>query len=203
MLDEILHNKRLAHIVPIIEWARSYRREWLRDDLISGVVVGMIMIPVAMAYAQMAGVPPQAGLYSAIVGMTAYAIFATSRHLKITTSSTMSIMSLAVVAPLAAGDPAALMVLSSALALTVGVILLVLSLAKLGFISDFLAKSVMTGYVFGVACLIAISQLPKVFGVSGGSGNFFEQLRQLICPIARDQSLFAGAGCGHHHFDLS
>jgi high affinity sulfate transporter 1 len=196
MLDEILHNKRLTHLVPIIEWARTYRREWLRDDLISGVVVGMIMIPVAMAYAQMAGVPPQAGLYAAIVGMTAYAIFATSRHLKITTSSTMSIMSLAVVAPLAAGDPALLMTLSSALALTVGVILLVLSLAKLGFISDFLAKSVMTGYVFGVAGLIAMSQLPKVFGVSGGDGNFFEQLRQLIykLPETNLYSLALGVG---------
>ena len=69
------------------------------DGLLSGVVVGMIMIPVVMAYAQMAGVPPQAVLYAVIVGMTAYAIFATSRHLKMTTSSTMSIMSLAVVVP--------------------------------------------------------------------------------------------------------
>jgi len=196
MLDEILHNKRLTHLVPIIDWARSYRREWLRDDLISGLVVGMIMIPVAMAYAQMAGVPPQAGLYSAIVGMTAYAIFATSRHMKITTSSTMSIMSLAVVAPLAAGNPAALMVLSSALALTVGIILLVLSLVKLGFISDFLAKSVMTGYVFGVACLIAISQLPKMFGVSGGSGSFFEQLIQFIVQLPQTNLYSLALGLG-------
>ena len=159
------------------------------------------MIPVAMAYAQMAGVPPQAGLYAAIVGMTAYAIFATSRHLKITTSSTMSIMSLAVVAPLAAGDPAAFMALSSALALTVGIIMLVLGIVKLGFISDFLAKSVMTGYIFGVACLIAISQLPKVFGVPGGSGTFFEQLAAIHLQIARDQRLFAGAGRRHDRLD--
>ena len=141
------------------------------------------MIPVAMAYAQMAGVPPQAGLYSAIVGMTAYAILATSRHLKITTSSTMSIMSIAVVAPLAASDPAAFMALSSTLALTVGIIMLVLGIAKLGFILDFLAKSVMTGYIFGVACLIAISQLPKIFGVPGVSGTFFQQVAQFISEL--------------------
>ncbi len=104
MLDEILEGKRLERYVPIINWVTSYKREGLRDDLISGVVVGAIMVPVAMAYAQMAGVPPQMGLYSAIVGMTAYTIFATSRHLKITTSSTMSIMSIAVVAPLAANS---------------------------------------------------------------------------------------------------
>ena len=108
MLNEILHGKRIGRYIPIIGWVRSYQRAWLRDDLVSGVVVGAIMIPVAMAYAEMAGVPPQAGLYAAIAGMTAYALFATSRHLKITTSSTMSIMSLAVVAPLAAGDPGSL-----------------------------------------------------------------------------------------------
>src|SRR5512135_1677973 len=127
MLDEILHDRRLKRYIPLIGWLATYPRAWLRDDLVSGVVVGAVMIPVAMAYAQMAGVPPQAGLYAAIVGMTAYAIFATSRHLKITTSSTMSIMSIAVVAPLAAGDPAAFMALSSALALTVGIIMIVLS----------------------------------------------------------------------------
>lgn len=166
--------------VPIVGWARTYDRAWLRDDLVSGLVVGAIMIPVAMAYAQMAGVPPQAGLYSAIIGLTVYGLLATSRHMKVTASSTMSIMSLAVVAPLAAGNAATLMALSSALAITVGIIMLVLSLLKLGFISDFLAKSVMTGYIFGVACLIAISQLPKVFGVPGVSGTFFQQVWQFI-----------------------
>jgi SulP family sulfate permease len=189
-------SSQIGRYVPIIGWARSYQRALLRDDLVSGVVVGAIMIPVAMAYAQMAGVPPQAGLYSAIVGMTAYAIFATSRHLKITASSTMSIMSLAVVAPLAAGDASAFMALSSALALTVGIIMLVLGIAKLGFISDFLAKSVMTGYIFGVACLIAISQLPKLFGVPGTSGTFFQQVAQFIAelPETNVYSLALGVG---------
>ncbi len=196
MLNEILQGKRLGRYVPIIGWARSYQRAWLRDDLVSGIVVGAIMIPVAMAYAQMAGVPPQAGLYAAIVGMTAYALFATSRHLKITTSSTMSIMSIAVVAPLAASDPASFMALSSALALTVGIIMVVLGIAKLGFISDFLAKSVMTGYIFGVACLIAISQLPKVFGVSGGSGSFFEQLQQFISKLPETNVYALALGIG-------
>ena len=195
-ISQMLQKKHIASYVPIIGWARTYQRDLLRDDLVSGVVVGAVMIPVAMAYAQMAGVPPQMGLYAAIAGMTAYAVFATSRHLKITTSSTMSIMSMAVVAPLAAGDPATFMALSSALALTVGIIMLVLGIIKLGFISDFLAKSVMTGYIFGVACLIAISQLPKVFGVPGGSGNFFQQVGQFIAnlPETNVYSLALGVG---------
>lgn len=196
MLDGLLKNKKLIQYVPILSWMRTYPREWLRDDLVSGLVVGMIMIPVAMAYAQMAGVPPAAGLYSAIVGMAAYALLATSRHMKVTTSSTMSIMSIAVVAPLAAGNTANFMIFTSALAVIVGIILVLLSLFKLGFISDFLAKSVMTGYVFGVACLIAVSQLPKMFGVPGGSGNFFEQFWQFILnlPETNPYSLALGLG---------
>ncbi len=180
MLNQMLKGKRIGRYLPIIGWARSYERARLRDDLVSGVVVGAVMIPVAMAYAQMAGVPPQMGLYAAIAGMTAYALFATSRHLKITTSSTMSIMS----------------ALSSALAITVGIIMLVLGVIKLGFISDFLAKSVMTGYIFGVACLIAISQLPKVFGVSGGSGSFFQQLQQFITKLPETNVYALALGIG-------
>jgi high affinity sulfate transporter 1 len=196
LLDEILQGRRLEKYVPFIGWVAAYQRAWLRDDVVSGAVVGLIMVPVAMAYAQMAGVPPQAGLYSAILGMAVYALFATSRHLKITTSSTMSIMSIAVVAPLAAGDAGAFMALTSALAITVGIILLVLSFMKLGFISDFLSKSVMTGYIFGVALLIAMSQLPKVFGVPGGSGTFFQQLGQFIAnlPQTNPYALALGAG---------
>ncbi len=196
LLDEILQGKHLEKYVPLIGWITTYQKAWLRDDVVSGVVVGAIMIPVAMAYAQMAGVDPQQGLYSAILGLTVYAIFATSRHMKVTTSSTMSIMSIAVVAPLVASGFGSYLALSSALALTVGILMLVLSFMKLGFISDFLSKSVMTGYVFGVALLIAMSQLPKVFGVPGGSGTFFQQLGQLILnlPNTNLYALALGAG---------
>ena len=159
------------------------------------------MIPVAMAYAQMAGVPPEAGLYSAIVGMTAYALLATSRHMKVTTSSTMSIMSLAVVAPLAAGNPTNLMLLTSALAIIVGIIPRAAFPLKLGFISDFLAKSVMTGICIRGCSLNGVSQLPKVFGVSGGSGNFLQQMGQLISKLP-DQYLFPDARGGNNNSRL-
>jgi high affinity sulfate transporter 1 len=196
LLNEILQGRRLEKYVPLIGWLTGYERAWLRDDLVSGVVVGAIMVPVAMAYAQMAGVPPQQGLYSAILGMAVYAIFATSRHLKITTSSTMSIMSIAVVGPLVASGFGTYVTLSSALAITVGLIMLVLSFMKLGFISDFLSKSVMTGYIFGVALLIAMSQLPKVFGVPGGSGSFFEQLGQFISKLPQTNPYALALGVG-------
>src|SRR5512137_1816732 len=196
LLDEILQGKRLEKYVPFIGWVTTYQRAWLRDDLVSGVVVGAIMVPVAMAYAQMAGVPPQQGLYSAILGMAVYAVFATSRHLKITTSSTMSIMSIAVVGPLVAAGFGSYVSLSAALAITVGIIMLVLSFMKLGFISDFLSKSVMTGYIFGVALLIAMSQLPKIFGVPGGDGNVFQQLGQLIANLPQTNPYALALGVG-------
>ncbi len=196
MLDEILQGRRLEKYVPLIGWITTYQRARLRDDLVSGVVVGMIMIPVAMAYAQMAGVPPQQGLYSAIIGMAVYAVFATSRHLKITTSSTMSIMSIAVVGPLVASGFGSYVALSSALALTVGIIMLVLSFMKLGFIADFLSKSVMTGYIFGVALLIAMSQLPKIFGVPSVSGTFFQQLGQFIAELPETNPYALALGVG-------
>ncbi len=188
--------KPLTRYVPVVNWARTYDRAWLRDDLVSGVVVGAIMVPVAMAYAQMAGVPPQAGLYAAIVGMALYALLATSHHMKVTTSSTMSIMSIAVVTPLAGGDAALFMALTSALAMIVGVIMVILAILKLGFISDFLSKSVMTGYIFGVALLIAMSQLPKVFGVPSGSGNFFQQLANLISELPETNLYALALGVG-------
>jgi high affinity sulfate transporter 1 len=196
LLDEILEGRRLEKYVPFIGWVTTYQRAWLRDDVVSGVVVGAIMVPVAMAYAQMAGVPPQQGLYSAIIGMAVYAVFATSRHMKITTSSTMSIMSIAVVGPLVASGFGTYVSLSAALAITVGLIMLVLSFMKLGFISDFLSKSVMTGYIFGVALLIAMSQLPKVFGVPGGSGTFFQQLGQFIANLPQTNPYALALGVG-------
>jgi sulfate permease, SulP family len=196
LLNEILQGRRIEKYIPFIGWVTTYPRAWLRDDVVSGIVVGAIMVPVAMAYAQMAGVPPQQGLYSAIIGMAVYAIFATSRHLKITTSSTMSIMSIAVVGPLVASGFGSYVALSAALAITVGIIMLVLSFMKLGFISDFLSKSVMTGYVFGVALLIAMSQLPKVFGVPGGSGTFFQQLGQFITNLPQTNLYALALGVG-------
>jgi SulP family sulfate permease len=179
--------RQLNHYVPITAWLPAYPRDVLRSDLISGVTVWAVMVPVAMAYAEMAGLPPQFGLYTAFAALLGYAIFGTSRQLKVTTSSTMAVMSAAVVVVMAAGDPARYAALSAALALTVGVILLLGGIARLGFISDFLSKSVVTGFVFGLALVIAIGQLPKLLGLPSGQGDFFEQCYQLITNLSQVQ----------------
>ena len=106
--------------VPITAWARTYPRAWLRPDLIAALTSWVVMVPVALAYAGLAGVPPEVGLTTAFAAMTVYAVFGTSRHLKVTASSTMAIMSAAVVVDLAGGDPALYLVLTAALAMTVG-----------------------------------------------------------------------------------
>lgn len=180
--------------VPIVGWAPTYPRDWLRSDLLSAVTSWGVMVPVALAYAGLAGVPPEIGLTTAFAAMTAYAIFGTSRHLKVTVSSTMAIMSASVVADLARGDSAAFVVLTAALAVTAGIMLVAGGLLRLGFISDFLAKSVVTGFIFGLAITIVIGQLPKILGVPSLSGTLPEQLLQLVSELPDTDPLTLAVG---------
>jgi MFS superfamily sulfate permease-like transporter len=173
----------VAHYVPISRWLPTYPREWLRPDVTAAVTSWGVMVPVALAYAGLAGVPPELGLVTAFAALAAYAVFGTSRHLKVTVSSTMAIMSASVVAGLAGGDPAAYVAYTAALALTVGVMLVAAGVARLGFISDFLTKSVVTGFIIGVAITIIVGQLPKILGVSGLDGSLPEQIAQLIAQL--------------------
>ena len=169
----------------------------MRSDLISGITVWGVIVPAAMAYAELAGLPPQAGLYAAFAGMLGYAIFATSRHLKVTASSTMAIMSAAVVADLAAGGSLErYAALSAMLAMVVGGMILLAGIAKLGFISDFLSKPVITGFLFGVSVSIIVSQAPKLFGLRGGTGDIFQQLNQLVTGLGNTNSLTLAIGVG-------
>ena len=170
----------IPRYVPITSWLPSYSRDWLRPDLVAGVTSWAVMVPVALAYAALAGVPAQVGLTTAFAALAAYAVFGTSRHLKVTTSSTMAIMSASVVGGIASGGAISYVALSAALALIVGVILVAAGIAKLGFISDFLTKSVVTGFIIGLSITIIVGQLPKIFGVPGGSGSVIDQVEQLI-----------------------
>jgi SulP family sulfate permease len=170
----------LARYVPITTWLPTYPREWLRPDLLAGITSWGVMVPVALAYAGLAGVPAELGLMTAFAALAGYAIFATSRDLKVTVSSTMAVMSASVVGDLVVAQPGSYVAYTSALALIVGGILIAGGLARLGFISDFLTKSVVTGFIFGLAITIIVGQLPKLFGVSGVSGTLPQQVVELI-----------------------
>ena len=173
----------LPQLVPIVGWLPRYPAANVRPDLIAGVTSWGVMVPVALAYASLAGLPPEFGLITAFAALSAYAVFATSRHLKVTTSSTMAVMSVSLVAPLAAGDPGRFAALSAALALIVGGLLIAGGLLRLGFISEFMAKPVVTGFVFGVAVTVIVGQLPKMLGVPAASGSVIDQLRQLLVEL--------------------
>ena len=170
----------LHRYVPITAWLRTYPREWLGKDIVAGITSWAVMVPVALAYAELAGVPASVGLITATAGLTAYAVLGTSRHAKVTTSSTMAVMSASVVAPAAGGDMATYVAMTAMLAILVGAMLVAAGALRLGFLAEFLAKPVITGFVVGLALTIAIGQLPKLFGVDGSEGNFFEQLAHFL-----------------------
>jgi len=187
----------LKNRIPIASWLPAYQRSFLRADLISGITVWGVIVPAAMAFSGLAGLPPQDGLYAAFAGLLAYALFSSSRHLKVTASSTMAIMSAAIVSDLASGgNVARYAALSAMLALIVGGIILLSGVVKLGFISDFLSKPVITGFLFGVSIDIIVGQAPKLFGLPSGSGNLFQRLGQLIFELNKTNPWTMGIGFG-------
>lgn len=182
--------------VPILTWARTYDRAWLQPDLISAVTIWGVMTPTAMAYAAMAGLPPVNGLYAAMISLALYSLFASSRHVKVTTSSTVAILSYSVVAVLAGGDPARFLMLSAGLALVMGLLLLAAGIFHLGFLSDFLSRPIVTGFVFGLALVIIVGQVPKMLGVPAGEGNFFQQTGAILRSLNQALPLTVVLGVG-------
>ena len=158
-----------ARLVP--GWVRSYERPWLRPDFIAGVVIWSVVTPQAVAYAQIAGLPPEAGLMAAPPAMLAYAWFGTSRQLVVSATTATSAVSAAAIGPLAHGDPARFAALSAALALVTGVVLVAGGALRLGAISDFISKPVMTGFLFGLGMVITLAQLPSLLGVKPARGT--------------------------------
>ena len=186
----------VARYVPIVRWLPGYDRADLRFDAIAGLVSWGVMVPVAMAYAGLAGMPPDTGLVTAFAALTAYAVFGTSRHLKVTTSSSVAIMSASVVLAIAAGNAAYYVQLSAALAIIVGIILIVAGAARLGFLSQFLAASVVTGFVIGLAFTITVGQLPALLGVPGTSGTIVQELMAIVESLDDLNAYTAALGIG-------
>lgn len=183
--------------MPILRWLPGYDRSNLRLDAIAGLVSWGVMVPVAMAYAGLAGVPPELGLVTAFTALGAYAIFGTSRHVKVTASSSIAIMSASIVGAIAASqDPATYVTLSAGLALAVGIILVIAGAARLGFLSQFLAASVVTGFVIGLAVTISVGQLPALLGLPAVSGTIGEKLLGMAQEITDLQPATAALGLG-------
>ncbi len=182
---------------PIVRWLPTYDRGQLRFDAIAGIVAWGVMVPVAMAYAGLAGMPPETGLVTAFAALTAYAVFGTSREMKVTASSSVAIMSASVVGAVAAGDASLFVALSAALALIVGAILIVAGLARLGFLSQFLAASVVTGFVIGLAVVITIGQIPALLGIPGGGSTIIDKVATIAAGLDDVNRYTAALGVGN------
>jgi high affinity sulfate transporter 1 len=161
----------------------TYERPWLARDVIAGLTVWGLIVPEGMAYASLAGLPPQAGLYTILVSLLAYALFGTSRHLIVAATSATAALVGSSIAALKPADAAAYAGYAAALVLIVGVLFLLAGLAKLGFVAQFLSRPVTEGFVFGLAIFVAVGQLNKLFGVSKGTGNTFHKLWHVITNL--------------------
>jgi high affinity sulfate transporter 1 len=156
---------------------RAYERPWFRPDLVAGIVLAAILVPQGMAYAELAGLPAVTGLYTTIACLVAYAVFGPSRVLVLGPDSSVSPLILAAITPLlVVGDPDSAITLAGMLAIMVGLILIGLGVAKLGFIADLLSSEVRVGYLNGLAITIIVGQLPKLFGFSTDADDFLGEV---------------------------
>jgi sulfate permease, SulP family len=174
---------RVAEYLPAAQWLRAYRRPWLRGDLAAGVTAAAVVIPQAMAYATIAGLPVQAGLYVATVPMLVYALLGTSRPLSVSTTSTLAALTAAAVAVAAQGDPSRAPTAAAVLAALSGALLLLAGMLRLGFMADFISAPVLAGFKAGTGLLIAAGQLGKVLGVPQEGDSFFGKLGSALSHL--------------------
>ncbi|MHC8326934.1 SulP family inorganic anion transporter [Pseudomonas sp. LB1P83] len=157
---------RWGRWMPGLHALREYPLAWLRHDIVAGLVLTTMLVPVGIAYAQASGIPGIYGLYATIVPLIAYALFGPSRILVLGPDSSLVAVILAVVLPLSGGDPQRAVALAGMMAIVSGTVCILAGLARLGFITELLSKPIRYGYMNGIALTVLISQLPKLFGFS-------------------------------------
>ena len=186
----------LAKFAPGLANLLNYQRSNLSHDLVAGLSVAAIALPVGVAYAQLAGFNPAVGLYSSILPLVAYAIFGTSRQLIIGPDASTCALVVAAVAPLAADDQKLYESLSMTLALLAGVFCIGASFLKLGALADFLSKPILVGFLNGIALSIMLGQLGKVFGFSITAGGIVPRLIEFVGKLGQTHWLTVAVGSG-------
>ena len=162
---------RLKQLIPILQWLPNYQRVWLADDLIAGTVVLFITVPQVIAYAFLAGLPPQAGLYAAILSLLCYSMFGSSRALAVGPTAIIAMMTLEAVSDLATPGTTEYMLVATRLALLTGCILLVLRVINFGAVISFLSHAVVSGFITAAATLIMFNQIPTLLGIPSSNGT--------------------------------
>ncbi len=181
---------------PVLAWVPGYRRSWLRFDLVAGLTVCGILVPEGMAYAQLAGVPPEFAFYAAPIGLLAYAVIGSSRQVVVAVSSAVAIMSAATISELAAPNSAEYVALTAALAILAGLVSIAFGVLRLGRIAQFFSESVLTGFVFGLALLITVKQVPKILGVEAHGDTAVALVRDLLPHLDETDVLTLALGAG-------
>lgn len=187
---------RWRGVFPPAQWLASYRRQWLPKDLVAGVTLAAYGIPVSLAYATLAGLPPQYGIYCYLAGGLAYALLGSSRQLAIGPTSAISMLVGVTVAEMAAGDPLRFASIAGLTALLVALMCLLAWLLRLSSVVNFISETILLGFKAGAALTIALTQLPKLFGVKGGGEQFFERIAVLFRQIPDTHLVVLAFGIG-------
>src|SRR3954464_11602632 len=177
------------------DWLVSYRSEWLGPDVLAGLTTAAVVIPKSMAYATIAGLPVQVGLYTAFLPMVIYAVLGTSRPLSVSTTTTLAILAAAALGQAVPdGDLASLSTASATLTLLVGVILVLAGFLRLGFVANFISDPVLTGFKAGIGLVIVLDQIPKLLGIHFQKGPFFHNLLAIAQGIPHSSMATLGVG---------
>lgn len=179
---------------PPARWLRTYQRAWLSQDLLAGLTLAAYAIPVSLAYASLAGLPPQCGVYCYLLGGLAYALLGTSRQLAIGPTSAIAMLVGTTVAEMAAGVAGRWLGIASLSALIVALLSGVAWLLRLSSLVSFISETILLGFKAGAALTIALTQLPKLFGVPGGGDSFFERLWVLAGQLPQTNAYVLGFG---------
>ena len=187
---------RAGRWLPILQWGRSYGRHAAVNDLVAAVIVTIMLIPQSLAYALLAGLPPEVGLYASILPLVAYAIFGTSRALAVGPVAVVSLMTAAAVGQVAAQGTADYLSAAIVLALLSGLFLIAMGLFRLGFLANFLSHPVISGFITASGLIIATSQVKHILGISGGGHTLVDLLAGLAAGISETNlpTLLIGAG---------
>jgi high affinity sulfate transporter 1 len=184
--------------VPGLRTLASYRGEWLRSDVVAGLVLTTLLVPQGMAYAELAGLPVITGLYTTVLCLLGYAVFGPSRILVLGPDSSLGPMIAATILPIvgANGSPERAVALASMMALLVGAIMIGAGIAKLGFVADLLSKPTQIGYMNGLALTILIGQLPKLFGFSVSANGLIDEVHGFVHGLASGDTVGAAVAIG-------
>lgn len=187
---------RLARWLPLLAWAPRYDRSALSADLLAAAIVTLMLIPQSLAYAQLAGLPPQVGLYASIAPLCAYALFGSSHALSVGPVAIVSLMTAAAVGSLGLVDPALRLQAALTLAFLSGLMLVLMGALRLGFLASFLSHPVVSGFVTASSLLIALSQVKHLLGIAGGGDTLPALLGSLAAHVGEIHGPTAALGLG-------